>query len=189
MFSPSQRGRRQRPPEAHLKSSKISRALILDPELSIFVKIFEFYLVTQSLYWWKDPKKYLWTPTVLWRLIRRIHQAVEELYSKRPSNVWRLSKYWPHTPSPPGECVPPPPAFGAGGGHTRWVERGWVINSSEDARHCSVLYICNYFLHQAFRNLSGPVNFEEFGMCPVGRALLSSLRACCEKYIVLCEKS
>jgi hypothetical protein len=35
--------------------------------------------------------------------------------------------------------VPPPPAFGAGGGHTRWVERGWGVNSSEDARHCSVL--------------------------------------------------
>ncbi len=34
-------------------------------------------------------------------------------------------------PSPPGECVPPPPAFGAGGGHTRWVERGWGVNSSE----------------------------------------------------------
>ncbi len=28
----------------------------------------------------------------------------------------------PPPPSPPGECVPP--AFGAGGGHTRWVERG-----------------------------------------------------------------
>ncbi len=39
-----------------------------------------------------------------------------------------------------------PPAFGAGGGHTRWVERGWGVNSSEDARHCSVLYICKYFV-------------------------------------------
>jgi hypothetical protein len=28
----------------------------------------------------------------------------------------------PPPPSPPGECVSP--AFGAGGGHTRWVERG-----------------------------------------------------------------
>jgi hypothetical protein len=28
----------------------------------------------------------------------------------------------PPTPSLPGECVRP--AFGAGGGHTRWVERG-----------------------------------------------------------------
>jgi hypothetical protein len=35
-----------------------------------------------------------------------------------------------------------PPAFGAGGGHTRWVERG----VEEDARHCSVLYICKYFV-------------------------------------------
>jgi hypothetical protein len=28
----------------------------------------------------------------------------------------------PSPPSPPGQCVPP--AFGAGGGHTRRVERG-----------------------------------------------------------------
>jgi hypothetical protein len=34
----------------------------------------------------------------------------------------------------------------AGGGHTRWGERGWGVNSSEDARHCSVLYICKYFV-------------------------------------------
>ncbi len=40
------------------------------------------------------------------------------------SNVWCLPKYWPPTPSPPGECVPPLPSFGAEGGHTRWVERG-----------------------------------------------------------------
>jgi hypothetical protein len=37
---------------------------------------------------------------------------------------------------------PPPhrPAIG-GGGHTRWVERGWEVNILEDARHSSVLYI------------------------------------------------
>jgi hypothetical protein len=29
----------------------------------------------------------------------------------------------PPPPSPTGECVPP--AFGAGVGHIRWVERGW----------------------------------------------------------------
>jgi hypothetical protein len=50
----------------------------------------------------------------------------------------------PPPPSPPGECVPP--AFGVGGGHTRQGERGWGVNSSEDARHCSVLYICKYFV-------------------------------------------
>jgi hypothetical protein len=43
-----------------------------------------------------------------------------------------------------------PPAFGAGGGHNRWMERGWGVNSSEDARHCSVLYICKYFLLQRY---------------------------------------
>jgi hypothetical protein len=52
------------------------------------------------------------------------------------------------TPSPPGECVPP--TFGAGGGHTRWMERGWGVNILEDARHCSVLYICKYFVGGSF---------------------------------------
>jgi hypothetical protein len=52
---------------------------------------------------------------------------------------------------------PPPPhrpvsvyAFGTGGGHTRWVERGWGVNILEDARHCSVLYICKYFVAPMF---------------------------------------
>jgi hypothetical protein len=48
----------------------------------------------------------------------------------------------PPPPSPPGECVP----FRTGGGHTRWVERGWGVNMLEDARHCSVLYIRKYFV-------------------------------------------
>jgi hypothetical protein len=38
------------------------------------------------------------------------------------------------------------PAFSAGGGHNRWVERGWGVNISEDARHYSVHYICKYFV-------------------------------------------
>jgi hypothetical protein len=38
-----------------------------------------------------------------------------------------------------------PPAFGSGGGHTRWVERGWGVNILEDARRY-VLYICKYFV-------------------------------------------
>jgi hypothetical protein len=36
--------------------------------------------------------------------------------------------------------------YGAGGGHSRWVERGWGVNILEDARHSSVLYICKYFV-------------------------------------------
>jgi hypothetical protein len=39
----------------------------------------------------------------------------------------------PPPPSPPGECVPP--AFVAGGGHTRQGEREWGVNILEDARH------------------------------------------------------
>jgi hypothetical protein len=47
---------------------------------------------------------------------------------------------------PPPHCPASvnPPAFGAGGGHTRLGDRGWGVNSSEDARHCSVRYICKY---------------------------------------------
>ncbi len=33
-----------------------------------------------------------------------------------------------------------------GGGHIRWVERGVGVNILEDARHCSALYICKYFV-------------------------------------------
>jgi hypothetical protein len=62
---------------------------------------------------------------------------VEGLYCKRPIQCLASSKMFtpPPTPSPHGECVPP--AFGAGGGHTRWVERGWGVSVLEDARHCS----------------------------------------------------
>ncbi len=50
-------------------------------------------------------------------------------------------------PPPDRPASVDPSAFGAGGGHTRWVERrGWGVNSLEDARHCSVLYICKYFV-------------------------------------------
>ena len=45
--------------------------------------------------------------------------------------------------------LPQRPAFGAGGGHTRWVERGWGVNILEDAKQCSVLYISKYFVVQA----------------------------------------
>jgi hypothetical protein len=48
----------------------------------------------------------------------------------------------PHRPA----SVYPLPLVRAGGGHTRWVERGWGVNILEDARHCSVLYIHKYFV-------------------------------------------
>ena len=68
-----------------------------------------------------------------------IIKRVEGLYCKRPIQCLASSEILTPHPSTPGVHCTPPPAFGAGGGHTRWVERGWGVNSSEDARHCSVL--------------------------------------------------
>jgi hypothetical protein len=36
-------------------------------------------------------------------------------------------------PPPPHRPACMTPAFGAGGGHTRWVERGWGVNIPGDA--------------------------------------------------------
>ncbi len=66
--------------------------------------------------------------------------AVEGLYCKRPILCLASSKIL----TAPLTARLYPPAFGAGGGHTRCVERGWGVNILEDARHCSVLYICKY---------------------------------------------
>ncbi len=77
------------------------------------------------------------TPTPTPHLNVKYDRYVEGLYCKRPIQCLASSEILTlHRPAPP------PPAFGAGGGHTRWVERGWGVNSSEDAKHCSVLYIC-----------------------------------------------
>ncbi len=81
---------------------------------------------------------------------------VEGLYCKRPIQCLASSELLtPHPLTARRVCIPP--AFGAGGGHILWVERGWRVNSSEDARHCSVLYRCKYFVplpiydHHCFR--------------------------------------
>jgi hypothetical protein len=68
--------------------------------------------------------------------------AEERLYCKRPIQCLASSKIL--TPHRPASVYPA--AFSAGGGHTRWVERGWGVNSLEDARPCSALYICKYFV-------------------------------------------
>jgi hypothetical protein len=58
------------------------------------------------------------------------------------SCVFQNSGPPPH--SPLGECEPP--AFVAGGGHTRWVERGVGGQYFGRHRHSSVLYICKYLV-------------------------------------------
>ncbi len=67
----------------------------------------------------------------------------------------------PPPPSPPGECVPP--AFGAGEGHTRWLERGGCgHNILEDVRHSSVLYVRKYFVNKFFKNQSNVFTYFGF---------------------------
>ncbi len=76
-------------------------------------------------------------------------QPLRDYTVRGQSNVWRLPRYWPPTPSLPGECVPP--AFGAGEDTLAgWrMEMGWRVNILEDAGHCSVLYIRKYFVPSA----------------------------------------
>ncbi len=49
----------------------------------------------------------------------------------------------PPTPSPPGHCVPP--LVRVEDTFAEWRE-GWGVIILEDARHSSVLYICEYFM-------------------------------------------
>ncbi len=51
----------------------------------------------------------------------------------------------PPPPSPPGECVYPPPLLW---GEDTLARRrgGWGVNILEDVRHSSVLYVCKYFV-------------------------------------------
>jgi hypothetical protein len=63
-------------------------------------------------------------------------RGVKDYTVRGRSNVWRLPK----------SKIFHPPRRPAEGGHTRWVERGRGVNILEDARHCSVLYICKYFV-------------------------------------------
>ncbi len=82
------------------------------------------------------------TPTVS-------HQAVEGLYCKRPIQCLASSEMLtPHPLTARRVCVYPPPLVRGVDTLAGW-RGGWGVNSSEDARHCSVLYICKYFVYQA----------------------------------------
>ncbi len=77
----------------------------------------------------------------------KLGHNVEELYCNRPIQCLASSKILP----PPPPCLasskywPPPPPHRLASvcnPNLCWVERGWGVNILEDARHCSVLYIC-----------------------------------------------
>jgi hypothetical protein len=72
--------------------------------------------------------------------------TVEGLYCKRPIQSLASSKLLtPHPLTARRVCILPP--YGAGGGQTRWVERGWggKIWKMADIAH-AVLYIRKYFV-------------------------------------------
>jgi hypothetical protein len=96
-----------------------------------------------------------------------IISTVEELYCKRPIQCLAFSEMLtPHPLTARRVCT------GAGGGHTRWVMRGWgsivsrgsIVNSSEDARHCKYFVFSTYTKDIYLFNL----NFRHFHkMCSV----------------------
>ncbi len=70
--------------------------------------------------------------------------TVEGLYCKRPIQCLASSEILtPHPPHRPASVYPLPLVWGK---DTLLGEEGVGFNSSEDARHCSVLYICKYFV-------------------------------------------
>ncbi len=84
----------------------------------------------------------------IYLLVHTILPPIEGLYCKRPIQCLASCEILTSHPLTARRVCVYPPACGAGGEHTRWVERGWGVNSSEDARHCSVLYkrVCKYFV-------------------------------------------
>jgi hypothetical protein len=72
--------------------------------------------------------------------------SVEGLYCKRPIQCLASSEILtPHPLTARRVCTPQP--LVRGGGRTHSLGGKAVgVNSSVDARHCSVLYICKYFV-------------------------------------------
>ncbi len=86
--------------------------------------------------------------TVMWGV------GVEGLYCKRPIKCLASSEILtPHPPSPPGECAlcTLPPLVRREDTLARGRGGGGVNGGSEDARHCSVLYICKYFVEKTIQ--------------------------------------
>jgi hypothetical protein len=77
-------------------------------------------------------------------------------------------------PSPPGECVPPFALLGGEGG-------GGGGNILEDARHSSVLYICEYFVIPPQKKA---IFVGEFAQKCLGPERLAPCNTCRRKEII-----
>ncbi len=77
-------------------------------------------------------------------------QSVEGLYCKRKIQCLASSKILTPTPTPlTARRVRTPPPLVRGEDTLAGWRGGWGVNSSEDARHCSVLCICKYYVLQS----------------------------------------
>ncbi len=86
-----------------------------------------------------------------------IVKNVEGLYCKRPIQCLASSELLTPHPLTRRVCTPPPRLWYGGRTHSLGGE-GVGVNSLEDARHCSVLYICNYFVVTTFADF--PPDFK-----------------------------
>ncbi len=94
---------------------------------------------------------------------------VERLYCKRPILCLASSKILiPHPPHRPARVYPPPLVRGE---DTLAGSRGgWGVNTLEDARHSSVLYICKYFVVHSYFFVAAPqTDPERFLQCKITR--------------------
>jgi hypothetical protein len=98
-------------------------------------------------------------------------QTVERLYCKRPIQCLASSKILKilttHPLTARQECTPPPLVRGED------TLAGWRggrgVNILEDARHCSVLYICKYFVVQTITCMGiGQPSYSNGRMAAVG---------------------
>ncbi len=66
--------------------------------------------------------------------------------NRQSAKLFSSSRNWDSpSPSPAGECAPPPLWF-RGEGHTHWRKRGWESPNSDEGAYTVVLFINMYFV-------------------------------------------
>jgi hypothetical protein len=146
--------------EACLKNSLLQyRSVQRDPMMQCHPRIWTHALVRPNYklncVWYRVELKVIWNlecrikfyrgkkpPTFFCPIEYPYPPTIERLYCKRPIQCLASFKILTtHPLTTPGECVPP--AFGAGGGHTYWVERG--VGGQYFGRR-QTLNVCKYFV-------------------------------------------
>ncbi len=109
--------------------------------------------------------------TVIWVV------GVEGLYCKRPTQCLASSEILTPQPSPPGECVPLPPAFGAGGVLCGvWGRNGIVYVRNKE----QVLEVYFVYLHLSVLHVS-PILFDVQHVAETASINSDEWRSCIER--------